>query len=78
MTTISSLAGKAALDGESECGLIVDKMPIRSETLWDRKNSKFVGNVDYRKTEGEDPQNIAKNVLVIMAAGPGKYQLGIF
>ena len=81
MTTISSLAGKAALDGESECGLIVDEMSIRSETLWDRKNSKFVGNVDYGKTEGEDPQNIAKNVLVIMAAGlkkPWQIPIGYF
>lgn len=70
MTTISSLAGKSALDGESECGLIVDEMSIRSGTLWDRKNpNKFVGNVNYGKTEGEDPENIAKNVFVIMAAG---------
>lgn len=67
--TINSLAGKFALDGESECGLILDEMSIQKETLWDRKNNKFVGNVDYGKTQGEDPDNIATNVLVIMAAG---------
>ena len=43
---------------------------LRSEKLWDRKrNNKFVGNVDYGKTEGQDPENIAKNVFVIMAGG---------
>ena len=42
-----------------------------------KKNSKFVGNVDYGKTEGEDPQNIAKNVLVIMAAGLKPWQIPI-
>ena len=43
----------------------------------EKKNSKFVGNVDYGKTEGEDPQNIAKNVLVIMAAGLKPWQIPI-
>ncbi len=67
--TINSLAGKLASDGESECGLILDEMSIRKETLWDRKNQKFVGNVDYGTMKGEDPDNIATNVLVIMASG---------
>ena len=69
--TINNVAGKFSLNGESECGLILDEMSIRKETLWDRKNQKFVGNVDYGKTQGEDrdPDNIATNVLVIMAAG---------
>ena len=59
MITISSLAENYALNGESECGLIVDEMSIRSGTLWDRKNNKFVGNVNDGKTEGKDPENIA-------------------
>ncbi len=67
--TINSLAGKLASDGESKCGLILDEMSIRKETLWDRKNQKFVGNVDYGTMKGEDPDNIATNVLVIMASG---------
>ena len=63
MTTISSLAAQYALDGESGCGLIVDEMSIRLGTLWDRKKNKFVGKVNYGKTEGEDPENIAKMFL---------------
>ena len=67
--TINNVAGKFALDGKSERGLILDEMSIRKETLWGRKKQKFVGNVDYGKPQGKYPDNITTNVLVIMAAG---------
>jgi hypothetical protein len=44
-------------------------MSIRTETKWDRKLSKFVGNVDYGNIKGENPENMATNVLVVMAVG---------
>ena len=37
-------------------------MSIRTETKWDRKLSKCVGNVDYGNIKGEKPENMATNV----------------
>ena len=66
---ISSVSAKLQLSGETECALILDEMSIRKDTQWDKKQSKFVGNVDYGKIKGEDSENIATNVLVVMAVG---------
>ena len=44
-------------------------MSIRKDTKWEKKTSKFVGNVDYGNIKGEDSKNTATNVLVAMAAG---------
>ena len=66
---ISSLSAKLQLSGETECALILDEMSIRSDTQWDKKKSQFVGNVDYGEIKGEDAENIASNVLVVMAVG---------
>lgn len=49
--------------------MILDEMSIRKETRWEKKQSKFVGNINYGDIRGEDPENIATNVLVIMAVG---------
>ena len=64
---IKSFSTKLQLSGENECALIVDEMSIRTETKWDRKLSKFVGNVDYSNIKGENSENMATNVLVVMA-----------
>ena len=66
---ISSVSAKLPLSGETECALILDEMSIRKDTQWDKRQSKFVGNVDYGKIKGEDSENIATNVLVVMAVG---------
>ena len=66
---MKSFSTKLHLSGENECALIVDEMSIRSETKWDSKLSKFVGNVDYGNIKGENPENMATNVLVVMAVG---------
>lgn len=66
---ISSLSAKLQLSGETECAPILDEMSIRSDTQWGKKNSQFVGNVDYGEIKGEDAENIASNVLVVMAVG---------
>ena len=66
---IKSFSTKLQLSGENECALIVDEMSIRTETKWDRKLSKFVGNVDYGNIKGENQENMATNVLVVMAVG---------
>ena len=39
--TINNVAGKFALDGESECGLILDKMSIRKENTLGQKKTKI-------------------------------------
>ena len=64
---ISSLSAKLHLSRETECALILDEISIRSDTQWDKKKSQFVGNIDYGEIKGEDAENIASNVLVVMA-----------
>ena len=44
-------------------------MSIRKETRWDKKHFKFVGNINYGNIRGEDPENIATNVLAIISVG---------
>ncbi|CAB4022411.1 DNA transposase THAP9-like, partial [Paramuricea clavata] len=44
---IKSLTNKLHLSGEKECALILDEMSIRKETRCDKKQSKFVGNINY-------------------------------
>ena len=56
-------------DGQRDCVIIIDEMAIKKETKWDPKGEKFVGNIDYGKIKGEDPDNIATNALVIMISG---------
>ena len=51
------------------CIVIVDEMSIRSETIWDDNSSKFVGTVDYGGIQGEHPEKVAQNALVVMAVG---------
>ena len=58
-----------AEDGQKDCVIIIDEMAIKKETKWDPKSEKFVGNIDYGTIKGEDPDNIATNVLVIMISG---------
>ncbi len=54
--TIKSFSVTLQLSGENECALIVDGVSIRTKTKWDRKLSKFVGNVDYGNIKGENPK----------------------
>ena len=67
--SIKSLSTKLHLSGEEQCALILDEMSIRKDTQWDKKQTKFVGNINYGDIRGEDPENIATNALVIMAVG---------
>ena len=56
---IGSLSTKLQLNGETECALILDEMCICSDMQWDKKNSQFVGNVDYGEAKSGDAENIA-------------------
>eukprot|EP00794_Sanderia_malayensis_P011743 gene11743-12964_t len=56
-------------DGEQDCVIMLDEMSIKSQLLWDKKNAKFAGNVDYGALKAEPNDSIAKNALVIMVSG---------
>ena len=55
-------------DDNKDCILLVDEMTIKKEVLWDAKNKKSAGNIDYGRILAEEQDTIAHNVLVVMAA----------
>ena len=44
---------------KKNCYLIIDAMAIRKQTLWDSKNDKYVGFVDYGDIPSEKPGQYA-------------------
>ena len=66
--TFEYVAGKVQ-GGQKDCVLMRDEMAIRKQMEWDKKNSKFVGNVDYGNFEAETPDTMVTNALVLMASG---------
>ena len=48
--------------------LIIGEVSVKKETKWDPTNQQFVGTVDYGNIKAESPDNIAKNILLIMTA----------
>ena len=52
-----------------DCCLIVDAMAIRKQTLWDQKNQKYSGFVNYGPIIPEDPETLASEALVFMLVG---------
>ena len=44
-------------------------MSIKKQIQWDKKNSKFVGHVDYGNVKAEAIDTEATDALVIMASG---------
>lgn len=65
---ISSL-GKKMHSRDKDCVLILDEMAIKSQTIWDQHAGKLVGTVDYGSIQAEGKEEIARNALVVMAAG---------
>ena len=53
----------------ADCVLLLDEMSIKKQVQWDRRNSKFVGHVDYGAIKAEEAETEATNALVFMAAG---------
>lgn len=51
-------------DFYKECGLVFDSMSIRKQVVWDKRNDKFVGYVDYGGIICEDTESIATEVLM--------------
>ena len=56
-----------AKDGQKDCVIITDEMAIKKEIKWDPKSENIFGNIDYGTIKGEDPDNIATNVLVVIS-----------
>ena len=48
---------------KKDCYLIIDAMAIRKQTLWDSKNDKYVGFVDYGDIPFEKPGQYASEAL---------------
>ena len=48
---------------------MLDEMSIKKQLQWDKKQSKFVGNVDYGTFKAESSDTIATNALLFMVCG---------
>lgn len=60
---------KKSTENQKDCAIVIDEMSIKEQLQWDKKNSKFVGHVDYGFIQGEKPGTMAKNALVLMISG---------
>lgn len=68
--TFESLKKEALLRQEKkDCFLIIDGMAIRKQTIWDSKNDKYVGFVDYGHIPTEKPEQHASEALVFVLVG---------
>ena len=81
--SFESLKKEALVSPEKkDCCLIIDGMAIRKQTLWDSKNDKYVGFVDYGNILPEKPDQHATEALVFVLVGAievtGNVLLGIF
>ena len=68
--SFESLKKEALVSPEKkDCCLIIDGMAIRKQTLWDSKNEKYVGFVDYGNIPPEKPDQHATEALVFVLVG---------
>ncbi|CAB4023612.1 THAP domain-containing 9 [Paramuricea clavata] len=68
--SFESLKKEALLSPEKkDCCLIIDGMAIRKQTLWDSKNDKYVGFVDYGHIPTSKPDQYASEALVFVLVG---------
>ena len=58
-------------DIKRDCCLIIDAMAIRKQTIWEPKNDRYVGFVDYGKGGPvlDDPDTLASEAHVFLLAG---------
>ena len=54
---------------KDHCGLIIDAMSIRKQTLWDPKKEQYSGFVNYGPVPPEDPETLASEALVFILDG---------
>ncbi|CAB4038383.1 THAP domain-containing 9, partial, partial [Paramuricea clavata] len=54
---------------KKDCGLIIDAMSIRKQTLWDPKKEQYSGFVNYGPVPPEDPETLASEALVFILVG---------
>jgi hypothetical protein len=47
----------------------VDAMSIRKETVWDKKNDRYDGFINYGTVNPEDPETLASEALVFLLVG---------
>ncbi|CAB4022717.1 DNA transposase THAP9-like [Paramuricea clavata] len=59
---------KQCLD-KKDCYLIMDAMSIRKETVWDKKNDRYDGFINYGTVNPEDPETLASEALVFLLVG---------
>jgi hypothetical protein len=67
---------------KKDCCIIIDSMSTRKQTLWDDKQDKYVGFVDYGTTPTEKPDTLASEAVVFLLVGArivtGSVQLDTF
>ena len=51
---------------KKDCCLIVDAMSIRKETVWDKKNDRYDGFINYGTVNPDDPETLASEALVFL------------
>lgn len=51
--------------------MVTDAMSIRKQTMWDQKNDRYAGFVDYGQggVIPEDPDTLASEALVFLLVG---------
>lgn len=54
---------------KKDCCLIMDAMSIRKETVWDNKNDKYDGFINYGIVNPDDPETLASEALVFLLVG---------
>ncbi len=65
--SFESLKNEVLLNPDKkDCCLIIDGMAIRKQTLWDSKNDKYAGFVDYGDIPTEKPEKYASVVFVLV------------
>ncbi len=57
----------------ADCVLMIDAMAIRKQVLYDTKNAKYSGFVDYGGVVGEASEDQASEALVFLLVGLKKY-----
>ena len=54
---------------KKDCFLVIDAMSTRKQSLWDSKQDKYVGFVDYGSIASEKPGTLASEAVVFLIVG---------
>lgn len=54
---------------KKDCFLVIDAMSTRKQSLWDPKQDKYVGFVDYGPIASEKPNTLASEAVVFLLVG---------